>query len=75
MSQHRRRELSLPGGGRLVLSPDGTLTRLDGTGAVEHTWTPDDPEWPQLAIRFGLRAQARTVAPPGRFVAGTHPPR
>ena len=73
--RYRRRELALPGGGRLVLSTDGSLVRLDGAGAVEHSWAPDDPEWPQQAIRFGLRIQAPTIAPPGRFVGGTRPPR
>ena len=50
-----------------MLSPDGTVTRLTAEGVQEHAWAPDDPEWPRLAIRFGLRVQSRTVAPAGRF--------
>ena len=73
--RYRRRELAFPDGGRLVLSADGTLTRFNAGGVQEHAWAPDDPEWPRLAIRFGLRVQAVTVTPPGRFVEGTKPPR
>ena len=73
--RYRRRELAFPGGGRLVLFADGTLTRYDADGVQEHAWAPDDPEWPRLAIRFGLRVQSATVTPPGRFVEGTKPPR
>ena len=51
-----------------MLAADGTLTRFDAEGTQEHTWAPDDPEWPRLAIRFGLRVQSRTVTPAGRFV-------
>ena len=66
--RYRRREVALADGARLVLAADGTLTRFDAEGTPEHTWAPDDPEWPRLAIRFGLRSQPRTVTPAGRFV-------
>ena len=66
--RYRRREVALADGSRLVLAADGTLTRFDAAGTPEHTWAPDDPEWPRLAIRFGLRSQPRTVTPAGRFV-------
>jgi hypothetical protein len=65
----------LPGGEKLVLFTDGTLARFGADGSREHVWMPDDPEWPRLAIRFGLRVQSATVTPPGRFVEGTKPPR
>jgi hypothetical protein len=68
LRRYRRREVALAGGARLVLAADGTLTRFDAEGTPEHSWTPDDPEWPRLAIRFGLRSQSRTVTPAGRFV-------
>ena len=68
LRRYRRRELALADGARLVLAADGTLTRFDAEGTLEHTWAPDDPEWPRLAIRFGLRSQPRTIPPAGRFV-------
>jgi hypothetical protein len=42
---------------------------------MTHSWLPDDPEWPDQAIRFGLHPQAPTVTPPGRRGRGTKPPR
>jgi hypothetical protein len=73
--RYRRHELELADGGRLVLGVDGTIDRLDRLGSTTHSWTPDDPEWPSQAIRFGLRPQTPTVTPPGRRVQGTRPPR
>lgn len=70
----RRRELELADGGRLALDVDGSIRHLDDHGDTTRTWTPDDPEWPREAIRFGLHSQAPTVAPHGR-VPGTRPPR
>jgi hypothetical protein len=64
----------LPGGGRLVLSANGIVTRFDVDGVLEHTWVPDDPEWPRLAIRFGVRVQSATVAPAGRSIEESKPP-
>ena len=71
----KRHELELADGGRLVLGIDGSIDHVDDHGSVTHSWTPDDPEWPDQAIRFGLYPQARTVTPPGRHVRGTKPPR
>ena len=71
----KRHELGLADGGRLVLDIDGSIDHVDDHGSVTHSWTPDDPEWPDQAIRFGLYPQARTVTPPGRHVRGTKPPR
>ena len=71
----KRRELELADGGRLVLDVDGSIRRLDDNGDTTRTWTPDDPEWPREAIRFGLHSQAPTVAPHGRCVPGMKPPR
>jgi hypothetical protein len=70
----KRRELELADGGRLVLDVDGAIRRLDDHGDTIRTWTPDDPDWPNQAIRFGLHFQAHTVAPHGR-VTGAKPPR
>ena len=64
----------LADGGRLVLGVDGSIDHIDDHGSRVHRWTPDDPEWPDQAIRFGLHAQAHTVTPKGP-VQGTKPPR
>ena len=63
--RYRRRELALTDGGRLVLRTDGTIEHRDAEGAVAQAWPPDDPGWPDRAIRFGLRPQAPTVRPEG----------
>jgi hypothetical protein len=70
----KRREFEIADGGRLVLDVDGAIRRLDDHGVTTQTWTPDDPAWPNEAIRFGLHIQAPTVAPHGR-VPGAKPPR
>ena len=71
----KRHELELPGGGALVLSTDGAISHLDADGSSLRVWSPDDPEWPDQALRFGLRPQAPTVSPTSRGVLGTKPPR
>jgi hypothetical protein len=71
----RRHELELDDGGRLVLGVDGSIDRIDALGSATHSWAPDDPEWPDQAIRFGLHREAATVTPQGRRVPGTRPPR
>jgi len=73
--RYRRHELELADGGRLVLGVDGTIDHLDPHGSTTHSWMPDDPEWPDQAIRFGLHPQTPTVTPQGRRVLGTRPPR
>jgi hypothetical protein len=73
--RYRRHELELADGGRLVLGVDGTIDQLDSQGSKTHSWLPDDPEWPDHAIRFGLHPEAPTVMPQGRRVQGTRPPR
>ena len=70
----KRHELELVDGGRLVLGVDGSIDHVDAHGSTTHSWTPDDPEWPDQAIRFGLYPQVPTVAPHGRRVQGTKPP-
>jgi hypothetical protein len=70
----RRHQLELADGGRLVIGVDGLIARLDAAGATTQSWTPDDPGWPDQAIRFGLRPQARTVTPQGRRVQGPKSP-
>ena len=59
----RRREIKLDDG-KLMLQPNGTISRLDGSGQVVQAWMTGDPDWPRQAIRFGLLPQPRTVAPP-----------
>jgi hypothetical protein len=71
----KRRELQPADGARLVLDIDGSILHLNDHGNPTRTWTPDDPEWPREAIRFGLLPQAPTVAPHGRHVPETKPPR
>ena len=66
--------LGLADGGQLVLGADGSIDRLDDSGSTVERWAPDDPDWPDQAIRFGLRPQAQTVRPQGP-VQGTKPPR
>ncbi len=67
-------ELELADGGRLVLGADGSIDHIDERGSTMQRWKPDDPEWPDHAIRFGLYPQARTTTPHGQ-VQGTKPPR
>lgn len=71
----KRHQLELPGGGALVLGTDGAITHLDAVGTTIRLWSPDDPAWPDQALRFGLRPQAPTVSPTSRGVLGTKPPR
>jgi hypothetical protein len=71
----RRHELGLADGGRLILHTDGSIDHVDEHGSTAKSWTPDDPEWPGQAIRFGLRPQAPTITPQGRRVPGMKPPR
>jgi hypothetical protein len=66
--------LELEDGSKLVLGADGSIDHIDEHGSKMHSWSPDDPKWPDRAIRFGLHPQARTVAPHGQ-VQGTKPPR
>lgn len=77
MSDHRYRhhELGLAEGDKLVLKTDGSIEHIDEAGATARTWTPDDPEWPDQALRFGLRPEVPTVAPPGRNTPETKPKR
>lgn len=72
--RYRRHELRLADGGTLVLGTDGRIERLDADGTAVHAWRPDDPGWPDQAIRFGLRPQAQTVKPRGRRDTGTDQP-
>jgi hypothetical protein len=72
--RHKRREIGLADGGKIILNPEGSIERLAADGASQ-TWRRGDPEWPDYALRFGLKEQPPTVAPAGRFVTGTKPPR
>ena len=71
----KRHELELADGGRLVLNIDGSIDQIGADDSMTHSWMPDDPEWPDHAIRFGLHPQVSTVTPPGRRVQGTKAPR
>ena len=71
----RRHELELADGSKLVLGVDGSIDRLDADGVTTQSWAPDDPAWPDQAIRFGLHPQAPTVRPQERGLPGTRPPR
>lgn len=71
----KRHELDLGDGSRLILGVDGTIDHVDDHGSTVHSWTADDAEWADHAIRFGLHPQAPTVTPQGRRVQPTKPPR
>ena len=66
--RYRRHELALPDGGRLRLGVDGTIERLDADGSTTRSWPVADPDWPNQAIRFGLRPQPPTVTPHGQRI-------
>ncbi len=72
--RYKPQTLELADDSKLVLSTDGSIEQVDERGSVTRRWMPDDPAWPDEAIRFGLHPQAPTVAPHGR-VEGTRPPR
>jgi len=57
------------------MKSDGSIERLAASGGQTQTWRPGELEWSSHAMRFGLRQQPRTVAPTGRSVEGTRPPR
>lgn len=71
----KRRKVKLADGGRLDLNTDGSIALVDGAGIIMQSWAPADQEWARHAIRFGLYPHGETIAPDGRSVAGTKPPR
>ena len=70
----KRHELELADG-KLVLNIDGSIEQIGADDSVTHSWMPDDPEWPDQALRFGLHPQAPTVTPTARRAQGTKAPR
>jgi hypothetical protein len=66
--------LAIANGESLLLAADGTIERRTVTGETAERWTPDDPAWAVVALRFGVRASTLTVAPRGRDVPGRRPP-
>jgi hypothetical protein len=71
----RARELHLADGARLVMRTDGSIHHVEPGGTTERSWAPDDPEWPPLAMRFGIQVHTDTEVPSGRRVEATRPPR
>ena len=69
----KRRELVQADGTALVLNPDGSIELRAADRTVSQTWHPDDPEWGRHAFRFGIRDQARTVAPRGPDTGSARP--
>jgi len=61
----KRRRFELPEGGALVLLGDGSIEQADAAGTTIGKWAAGDPEWAAHAIRFGLLAYPKTVAPHG----------
>lgn len=74
-ARYRRHELTLPDGGRLALDADGTIRQLAEDGTATTTWAVDDPGWPDMALRFGIRPQDRTIVPRDRDPGSTWPGR
>ena len=70
---YKRRELATADGGRLVLRTDGTIELLAADGTVTQSWGPEEAEWGTYAFRFGIRLQARTMAPRGPDTASAKP--
>jgi hypothetical protein len=66
--RYRRHELALPDGDMLRLCVDGTIERLAADGSTKRSWPLTDPDWPNQAIRFGLRPQPPTVTPRGQRI-------
>lgn len=64
----RPRRLRLASGQTLVLQGSGVIHQVDEAGQTTGTWAADDPAWPGIAIRFGLRPSDVTVAPSSRLV-------
>jgi hypothetical protein len=73
-TRFRPRKLNVADGESLVLHGDGTIERQSATGTAIERWTPDDPAWAAVSIRFGVRTSELTVAPRGRDVPGRRPP-
>lgn len=71
----KRHELSLGGGGSLVLSPSGSIDQLAADGTTIHSWAPDDEGWTDRALRFGVHPQGVTETPDGRQRSEMRPPR
>jgi len=69
--RYKHHEIDQADGGRLVLGVDGSIRHVDDHGSTTHTWSTDDAEWADQAIRFGLHPQPRTVAPQGHQVQET----
>jgi hypothetical protein len=69
----KHREIELAEGGKLLLNGDGSISQVDAAGETVGKWATGDAEWSSHAIRFGLQAQADTVAPHGRRVAEPRP--
>jgi hypothetical protein len=72
--RYRRHELALADGERLVLRADGVIERHGADGAMAAAWSPDDPDWPGQAIRFGIRPEPTTVKPDSHRGKGPNPP-
>ena len=64
----RPRRLRLAEGATLVLRGSGAIEKVDAAGETVRTWAIGDPEWPGVAIRFGLHPSDVTVAPSSRLV-------
>lgn len=62
----RSRTLELAGGERLVLDGNAGITHFAADGSAIQTWAADDPEWPRVALRFGLHEAPDTIPPSGR---------
>jgi hypothetical protein len=73
LRHYKRRELATADGGVLVLRTDGTIDLLAADRTITHSWGPEDAEWGTYAFRFGIRVQARTMAPRGPDTGSAKP--
>jgi hypothetical protein len=73
--RYKRRVLDHTDGSRFVLNVDGSIDHVPGDGSAARTWSPNDPQWAQQALRFGLQPQAPTLTPSGRHIENLEPRR
>jgi hypothetical protein len=64
--KYRPRTFALADGASLTLRSDGSIEQKAADGTLLRTLTSADPEWADLAIRFGIKATPATLRPDSR---------